>query len=944
MIRWMRRFLDIRPGEGLQVLLTFLYIAVVVASFLLAKPIRQGLVISEYGAYSLVYLYAAVPIVLSLLVPVYTRVAARFGARSVTVATLVFFSLNTVMFWYAFRFRPFALLPGLFFVWVNCYGVIAPVQAWSFASSLFDTRQAKRLFGLIGSGASFGAITGGLLARFLVEPVGGTINLMLVLAVLLLIAAGIVATANRRIRRPVRSGSGRQAPRSFSETWAEIAASPYLRLLAGLVFVTAIATQWTGFQLNVVADRRFGTDLDGLTRFFGTFNFALGIVSFLLQLLVTGRLLRDYGVTATILALPLALTTGNLLIFMAPVFWPVLITNAFDQGLRFSVDKSTYELLYLPISPSSRGRVKAAIDIVVNRIADAAGAVLLGLATRGFLMLPGLELGVRGTAALNLGTLVIWIALAWKLRGEYIRTIQDSIHRHRMDTERGDPAVTERAAADVLSNKLAASEASEVRYALDLVEGQRTRKWHPALRLLLSHPDPQIRRRSLAILSAGADAAIADRVPDMLRDSDIGVRTEALLYLSRESGVDPLRQIQELGDFEDFSIRAGAAAFLAAPGASQNLEAARVLIEGMVGSAGDGGRRDRAEAARLIGAIGEPALTDLLPGLIADDDVEVARQAIRAAYRIAREDLAAPLILVLARAELADDAADALARLGDVVVPHLSEALADDGVPVEVRREVPSVLVRIGSPEAEQALVASLLQADGTVRHRVIASLNKLRAVHPDIPIDPAIIELLLAAEIAGHYRSYQVLGPLRGQLKEDDPGLEALRHSMEQELERIFRLMALLFPHAGLHDAYVGVRSSNATVRANALEFLDNVLKPELRHVLVPVLDSQVTDEERIALANRLVGAPLESAQAAVETLLASDDPWLQSCGIHAVGTLQLKGLAPELNRYDDSADPLVRHSLAKARRRLSGGDSRGLLEPQHPAPASLDTGIGAG
>ena len=82
----------------------------------------------------------------------------------------------------------------------------------------------------------------------------------------------------------------------------------------------------------------------------------------------------------------------------------------------------------------------------------------------------------------------------------------------------------------------------------------------------------------------------------------------------------------------------------------------------------------------------------------------------------------------------------------------------------------------------------------------------------------------------------------------------------MEQELERIFRLMALLLPQAGLHDAYVGVRSSNATVRANALEFLDNVLKPELRHVLVPLLDAQVTVEERIEIANRLVGAPLET------------------------------------------------------------------------------------
>ena len=195
----------------------------------------------------------------------------------------------------------------------------------------------------------------------------------------------------------------------------------------------------------------------------------------------------------------------------------MLLTNGFDQGLRFSVDKATYELLYLPIAPGRRVPIKNAIDIVVNRLADGVGAVLLGLATKGFLFLPGLQLGLRGTAAVNLVTIGIWTSLAWWLRSEYIRTIQDSIHRHRLDTERGTAAVTERSAADVLTAKLAATDPSEVRYALDLIEGQRTRKWFPALRTLLSHPDADTRRRALAILSAGEDDEISDRVPPMLR-------------------------------------------------------------------------------------------------------------------------------------------------------------------------------------------------------------------------------------------------------------------------------------------------------------------------------------------------------------------------------------------------------------------------------------------
>jgi AAA family ATP:ADP antiporter len=943
MLLRVRRFLDVRPGEGLPVLLTFLYIWVVVASFLLAKPIRAGLFLGEHEAYDLVYVYAAVPLVLSLFVPGYTRVAGRIGARRVTVATLLFFSLNVLLFWYLFRFQDIKRLPDVFFVWVSCYGVIAPVQAWSYANSLFDTRQAKRLFGLIGAGASLGAMSAGVLARVLVEPVGGPANLLLVLALLIALAAAIVLFANLRIRRIGLTRRGPPISRPFAETWREIIGTPYLRLLAGLVFGVAIATQWSSLQLGVVSKHHFGSSQE-ITEFYGTFSFVTGVLSFLVQLFITGRVLRNWGMSAGILALPLALATGNFLIFLAPGFWSVLVTNGFDQGLRFSVDKATYELLYLPIAPGRRVLIKNAIDIVGNRIADAVGAVLLGLATNGFLFLPGLHLGLRGTAAINLVTVGIWTSLAWSLRSEYIRTIQDSIHRHRLDTERGTAAVTERSAADVLTAKLAAADLSEVRYALDLIEGQRTRKWFPALRTLLTHPDPEVRRRSLSILSAGGDDQISDRVPAMLRDPDLGVRTEALLYLSRESGVDPLRQIQELGDFEDFSIRAGAAAFLAAPGPAQNLDAARLMVDAMARATGDEGRRDRTEAARLIGSVHDPAfLLDLLPVLIIDEDIEVARQAVRSAYRAATEELIPPLMIVLGRADLAEDAAEALARLGNRVVPTLSHALRSEEVPIEVRRELPSVLLRIGTSEAEQALVSSLLESDGTVRHRVIASLNKLRAVRPDIRIDASVLELLLAAEIAGHYRSYQVLGPLEVQFKRQDAVIDALRHSMEQELERIFRLMALLLPQAGLHDAYVGVRSSNPTVRANALEFLDNVLKPELRQVLVPLLDSHVTVQERIDLANRLVGAPLETSDQAIATLLASDDPWLRSCAIQAVGTLQLRSLAPELKRYEDAADPLVREAVVAARARLAG-DAHALLEPQHPAPADLDVGVGAG
>jgi AAA family ATP:ADP antiporter len=937
----LRRFLDVRSGEGLPVLLTFLYVAVVVASYLLAKPIRNGLFLQEYGPYSLVYVYAAVPIALTLFVPLYTRAAARVGSRVLTAVTLLFFASNVLLFWFSFRFRPFALLPAVFYVWVNCFGIIAPVQAWSFANSLFDTRQAKRLFGLIGAGASFGAIAGGLLARYLVEPVGGAVNMLLVLAGLILAGAAIVSFANTRVKRKSSTRSGRRATQPFRDALRQIATSPYLSLMAAMVFLVAIVTQWTAFQLSLVANTRFAGDADALTRFFGTFNFALGSVSFVLQLLVTGPALRRFGIAVTVLVLPLSLGVGSALIVLAPGLVTVLLTNAFDQGFRFSVDKSSYELLYLPIPPAQRVGVKNAIDIVVNRIADGCGAFLLGVATQGFAMFPGLGFGLRGTATVNLALVAVWGVVAWRLRSEYVRTIHDSIHRHRLDTERAASTTIERAAAEALKSKLAAGEPSEVRYALDLLEVQQTRRWLPALRALLSSPEPDIRRRALSLLRAAGDREVAERSVHLLKDPDLAVRTEALLYLTQEMHVDPLAQIQQLGDFEDFSIRAGMAAFLASPGATQNLEAARAIVDAMVRAHGGNGARERAEAARLICLVPD-AFLDLLDDLIRDADVNVAREAVRSARVIVREELIEPLMSVLGRDELTDDVANALARYGNSIIDEIETRLRDERIPLDTRRELPAVLVRIGTVEAEQALIGSLLHADVTLRHRVIASLNKLRVVHPEVRLDPATVNLLLAAEIAGHYRSYQVLGPLKARLKEDDPVLQAMEHAMEQELDRIFRLMALLAPHVGLHDAYLGLRSSDELVRANSLELLDNVLEPELRQLLVPLLDSHVTVAERIERANKLVGAPLDTAEQAVATLLSSEDPWLRSSAICAVGALHMQELKGVIEKFADDEDPVLRQSVKAARRRLAG--EREAPVQHEPAPPDMDLGVGAG
>jgi hypothetical protein len=203
---------------------------------------------------------------------------------------------------------------------------------------------------------------------------------------------------------------------------------------------------------------------------------------------------------------------------------------------------------------------------------------------------------------------------------------------------------------------------------------------------------------------------------------------------------------------------------------------------------------------------------------------------------------------------LAAQAANSISLLGDMTVGALQEDLANSREPIEIRRQIPEILQRISTRLAATALAENLVQTDAQLRTRVISALNKLSEERGNLPVEKQLIESALIAEMMGHYRSYQILGTMNGETD------ETIKQSMRDEIERIFRLMKLLFPSLDLQSAYLGIQSSDPVKHANALEFLDNTLTAPLRTRLVPLIDSEVSLQERVRLADRFLGFSVQA------------------------------------------------------------------------------------
>ena len=918
MVRMIERLLNLQRGDLGRGALLFSYLFFVMGSYVIGKNASSALFLEQFGAPKLSYANMAISALVGFVAAGYVILSRRVSLRNLLLGSLTFFALNCLGLWYlALHFgKSLPWLYSTFYVWVGIVGVLTPAQVWTLANFVLTTREAKRVFGLVGGGAIAGGIIGGWLTNFAALHYGVE-SLLLIMAVFLGLSAVVMMIIWWQHRAVFQSSSSEtgtglaEGSVNLRESLKLIFSSKYLLSICGVICMASLVTASAKWQFTAVA-KSFYPDKNAFTAFLGNFNFYAGIACLLAQLLLTSRFLKRFGIGPALFMLPMTLFLGT----AGLLIWGSLLAANFmrgsDQVLRYSLDKSTVELLFLPIPSNVKVQVKSFIDVVVWRFGDG----LSGLAIA--LFADKLKWSPTKFSWVNITFIFGWMVAALFARRQYVGTLRESIQKHRLDTELSSASVLDRSTLDIFAANLRPADPKELLYALSLFEVSRQQAAHPAVRELLSHPDAAVRQKALSILAGADDKTVLPQVETLLKDPSLEVRTEALLYLCRYSHIDPLERIQELGDFSDFSIRSAMVSFLARPGDTQNLDAARIMLGTMVDEKGGEGQRTRVEAAKLIAGLPDEFEGEL-KRLLEDEDPEVARYAIRAVGKLDKRRLVTRVMDRIGDLRLNADVVDTLAKFEDRILGTLRDHLGDDAVPVKVRREIPAVLAQIGTRGAGDALMENLLVSDAMLRFRILSALNKLRQSHPELTMDTQMVETLLAAEIMGHYRSYQILGTFGNIVEADNPVARALRESMSQEVERIFRLLSLLYPKFDFHSAHVGLESENTVVHSNALEFLDNVLKPQLRSVLVPLLDGDITVEERIKLANRMLGSKVETREDAVAALVASDDPWLKSCGAYAIGTLGLKNLEGFLDECLKHSDPLLRETARWAKLRLA-------------------------
>jgi AAA family ATP:ADP antiporter len=733
----------------------------------------------------------------------------------------------------------------VFNVWVSLFSITLFSQGWLVAANVFDSREAKRLYGLLGLGAVAGAAIGSAVTTFTVKIVG-TQNLILACAVMVLLAFGAFLGAVRQRGEPLvraRAADAEKLEFSARDIFSAVARYRHLQVIIAIILLTFIVDELVDFQFQAMAKHRFRGDQ--LTAFFGGFYVYLNLISLVLQLFFTAWVVRRVGVGGTLQIMPVSITVASLAAAAVPGLVSAIVLRFSEAVNRYTFNRTGMELLFLPLPSGLKNRTKAFVDIFVDRF---------GRGIAGILLAAMLWAGLRDMRIVAMLTLVFtgtWILLARIAQREYTGTVRSRIERRRLELEDARLTVGDPATLRLLEQTVECANARQACYALSMLAEAPGYDLAPLLCRLSTSPLLEVRAKVYAVAgSIGSMELLAAALAEIQTPESQNVKP-AVAYVLAVSPEAAQR----------------AAAFL------NHVNGA--VVDGVIEAL-----EDRRELAREV----------LTPAWIAaaaaDADPERRRMAASAMAVRAEETAALVQLLEDPEPRVVVAACRAAGRVGSrVSLDRIVHKLDDPAL-----RSVDVLLKALARPEL-------------SIRAAVLRALSHLRQTAPRLDYGETFVTEQILHEARHYFDLYSALEPFRSHKDtRTATGLltRALEERLQQTIERLFHLLGLRYPPEDMHAAYLAVRQRRREQFLAALDFLDTVLERPLKRVLLPLLDSSEGLAER---GRDLFGVEIRDAEAAVRDLIRSPDPWLAACAMAAAAEQKFYRLAPDIVAAEEGA-----------------------------------------
>ncbi|SDS89863.1 NTP/NDP exchange transporter [Bradyrhizobium canariense] len=410
--RFLSKIIDVRPSEGPALAWSWLYIFSLLSSYYIMRPIRDQMGVAG-GVNNLQWLFTGTLVGMLLLNLPFSYLVKTFPREKFITISYRFFSANILLFalaLYAATPEQTIWVGRVFFIWTSVFNLFVVSIFWQMIVDVFTSEQGKRLFGFIAAGATLGAIAGSAFTVSTVEHMAPA-YLMIGAAVMIEVAVFCVRRLSVLSAALSERPQVEQNEQPIGGTWLggirDALSSSYLLNVSLFLLLYAVTSTFLYFQQAAVVSHAFANRA-AQTQFFASVDLGVNILTLAVQLFLTGRILKRFGVGTTLSLLPVFSVIGFGAVALLPTLSAVVAFQLIRRAGNFAIARPTREVLFTVLPREDRYKAKSFIDTAVYRLGDQIGAW-------SFAFLTYLKLGLTEISVVAAVASAVWLANSWWL-------------------------------------------------------------------------------------------------------------------------------------------------------------------------------------------------------------------------------------------------------------------------------------------------------------------------------------------------------------------------------------------------------------------------------------------------------------------------------------------------------------------------------------------------
>lgn len=350
----------------------------------LGRGSMAALFLKRYGIEYLPVMYAVLSIFIAVASITYAAYVDRVSSERLFVKMLGALGVLVAACWGLMSFTTIEWVYPAYYLVYELASELLILHAKFYVDQNFDSLQLQRLSPPIFASMHFGKIVGGLVLG-VIAPLIGVANSLLIWVVLAAIPVMLIVRRHERVGISPYFRPGRKGRVGLRESVSQVAQgvkffrkTALLRAASYAFFFMVISFFILNYSVDRVLTETFPRE-NQLAAFIGWLSAITGAMALLVQLLITSRLLRRFGVTRVGLIFPISVALSFLALFLS-FSLPAALIGFFSRDVIFPAIRKPTRMVFLRALPDYMlGRVNAlSVGLVLP---------LALLATSGFLLL-----------------------------------------------------------------------------------------------------------------------------------------------------------------------------------------------------------------------------------------------------------------------------------------------------------------------------------------------------------------------------------------------------------------------------------------------------------------------------------------------------------------------------------------------------------------------------